>query len=220
MGQTASISASLHQYILERGTSESSHAQKLRHATEQHEMMRMMSSPEQTQLLVLLLQLIAAKRVIEIGVYSGYSTLRMAEALPDIGEIFACDISEEWMQIGKPFWQEAQVNHKIIPVIAPALDTLQRFIDEGQAGLFDLIYIDADKSNNIAYYHLALQLIRSKGLIVIDNMFLGQRVLNLHDDSTETTAVRELAALIHADRSVTSVLLPVGDGISVMMKTS
>lgn len=220
MGKTASISYELHNYILTNGISESTSAKKLRHATKQHEMMRMMSSPEQVQLLVLLLQLISAERVIEIGVYSGYSTLRMAETLPDTGRVFACDISEQWMQIGKPFWQEAGADHKIVPMIAPALETLQRFIDENQAGLFDLIYIDADKNNNINYYQMAKQLVRKNGLIVIDNMFLGEAVLDPKDTSADTVAMKKLAEIIHQDDTVTSVLLPVGDGISVIMKTT
>lgn len=211
-------SSDLKNYILRKGVSESVPARSLRLLTQEHELSRMLSSAEQVQLLCLLLKLTQAKKVAEVGVFTGYSTLRMAEALSESGHIFACDISDQWMQTGVPFWEEAGVDHKITPVIAPAEDTLSEFLDQGQADTFDLIYIDADKVNYLTYYQLAKQLVRPGGLVVVDNTLWGGQVVDSEDDTDDTVAIRKLNTFISKDVDVERVLLPVGDGLTIAMR--
>ena len=211
-------SQDLQNYIMCKGISESSNAKALRLATQKQEFACMMSSCEQVQLLCLLLNLIQAERVIEVGVFTGYSTLRMAEVLPESGQIYACDISEERMQIGEQFWKKAGVDHKITPVIAPAMETLGGMLDQGMSGKFDLVYIDADKINQLKYYKLAHQLVRPGGLVLIDNTLWSGQVIDLDDDSSDTEAIRELNTFVSNDASVEHVLLPIGDGVTITMR--
>lgn len=208
----------LSEYILQHGVTESGYAKELREQTKMQESGRMISSAEQVQLVTLLAKLIGAKRVAEVGVFTGYSTLRMAEALADDAQIYACDITDEWMKVGQPFWQAAGVENKIIPKIAPAAETLESFILEGKSNTFDLIYIDADKVNNLTYYKQAYQLVRSGGLIIVDNVLWSGQVTDPEDDTEDTVAIREANEFIHQDERVEKVLLPVGDGVTIALK--
>jgi predicted O-methyltransferase YrrM len=176
------------------------------------------SSTEQVQLLCLLLGLMNAKRVIEVGVFTGYTTLAMALALPEDGEVWALDIAKEGVAIGTPYWQDAGVEDKIKVRIAPALDTLDYLLRAGQAGRFDALYLDADKENYDAYFERGLRLLRAGGLMAIDNVLWSGRVIDPDINDAPTSAVRALNAKLKNDPRIDLVMLPLGDGLSLVRK--
>jgi len=183
--------------------------------------------PEQGQFMALLVKLIGAKRTIEIGVYTGYSTLCIAQALPGDSYTVACDISETWTNIAKNYWIKAGVDKKIDLRIAPATETLELLLGEGQKETYDFIFIDADKDNYDAYYELSLKLLRKGGLIAIDNVLLFGSVIDsslldksLRDKIPESSiqAVRDLNIKINSDTRVDISMLKIADGITLLMK--
>ena len=179
----------------------------------------MQISPEQGQLLALLVQMIGARRTIEIGVFTGYSALAVALALPDDGRILACDISDEYTRVGRPYWERAGVAHKIELVLEPALATLDARLAAGEAGRYDFAFIDADKSNYDAYYERCLQLLRTGGLIAIDNVLWSGRVAKPADPGdADTVALQELNRTLHDDARIDISLLPIGDGLTLARK--
>lgn len=191
---------------------------QLRQETAQHPMGRMQIAPEQGQLMALLVQLMGAKRTLEIGVFTGYSALAVALALPADGCLIACDTSEECTAIARRYWQKAGVAHKIDLRLAPALETLDRLLAEGQANRFDFAFIDADKSNYDAYYERSLQLVRVGGLIAIDNVLWYGRVADPDIQDRRTTRLRELNRKLHRDPRVAISLIPIGDGLTLALK--
>ncbi|MGH1484916.1 MAG: O-methyltransferase [Cellvibrionaceae bacterium] len=214
-------------YVTDNSLRESEVLQQLRLETEKDPAAIMQIPPEQGQLMALLIQLIAAKRVIEIGVYTGYSTLCMAEALPDGGRIVACDINEDWTNIAKKFWKDANVNEKIDLKIAPAVETLEALLAQGENNTYDFVFIDADKQNYDNYYELSLKLLRKGGLIAIDNVLLFGSVINstLLDASLKDTlpeeaiqAVRDLNIKIKSDDRVDMSMLQIFDGLTLIRK--
>ena len=170
----------------------------------------MQITPEQGQFMQLLLRLTGARRTIEIGVFTGYSALITALALPEDGQVIACDISDEWTSLGRPYWQEAGVAHKIDLRLAPALETLNTL-----TGPFDFAFIDADKVNYDAYYERCLQLVRPGGLILIDNTLWHGDVINPAKQDADTLAIRALNKKLQADPRIDLSLLPLGDGLTV-----
>lgn len=207
---------SLNQYINDNSVKLDKTAQDLFDKAVNDELSHMLSSPNQLQLLSLLLKMINAKRVLEIGVFRGFSTLIMAQALPTDGRIEACDISYEYIKPYKHFWQVANVEHKINLNIAPALETLEKF--EKQAKKFDFVYIDADKPNYIDYYEKALNLINSGGIIAIDNVLWSGRVADESNNEANTLVIRQLNSLIYNDKRVEACIIPIGDGINLLRK--
>lgn len=187
------------------------------HKIEHHSMM---STPDEAQFLGLLVKMIGAKRAIEVGVFTGYGTLAIAKALPDEGEIIACDIGEEWPAIGQPFWERMGVSHKIQLRIAPAQETLQQLLEDGQEGTFDFIFIDADKINYDTYYELSLQLLRPGGLIVLDNVLrIGEnRVKDCINPAT--VSVNALNQKLLKDDRVNISLLSISQGIFLVHKNN
>lgn len=180
------------------------------HAATMHlERAGMCSSPEVGQVLAFLVGLVAAKRVLEIGVFTGYASLKMASALPADGLLIACDISDEWPAIGKPFWAAAGADSRIDLRIGPALETIRGLGDES----IDMAFIDADKSNYPHYFEEMLRLLRPGGLIVLDNMLWSGRVADMNDHDSETVILRELGIQIANDPRVSSAMLTVGDGL-------
>ncbi|MBV6459788.1 MAG: putative O-methyltransferase [Fimbriimonadaceae bacterium] len=169
----------------------------------------MASSPEVGAVLALLVKLVGAKRIVEIGVFTGYATLKMAMALPPDGRLVACDVIEEWTAIGQSYWVEAGVADRIDLRIAPALETLAGL----EAESFDMAFIDADKENYHAYYERCLKLIRSGGLIVLDNLLWDGKVADLAIDDADTVALRQVGLAIASDPRVDAALLTVGDGL-------
>jgi len=178
----------------------------------------MQISPDQGQFMAMLVRLIRAKNIVEVGTFTGYSALCMALALPQNGRLVACDISEEWTGLGKPYWESAGVSHKIDLRIAPALDTLDQLIADGHQDSFDLAFIDADKTNYDHYYEKCLLLIRPNGLILVDNVFWGGAVVDENNQTEDTLSIRALNARISGDNRVDMSMIAVGDGIIMARK--
>ena len=162
-----------------------------------------------------LIRLMSAKRTLEIGTFTGYSALSVALALPEDGEIVACDISKEWTSIGKQKWEQAGVSHKIDLKLGPAVDTLDTLLQEGQQGSFDFAFIDADKANYPAYYEKCLKLVRKGGVIAIDNVLWGGSVIDSKRNDEDTKAIRELNDFIINDERVSISMVPIGDGLTL-----
>jgi predicted O-methyltransferase YrrM len=173
---------------------------------------------DQGAFLALLVRLIGAKRTIEIGTFTGYSALAVAQALPKDGKVIACDINEEWTSIGRRYWKEAGVADKIDLRLAPAAETLKSLLAAGGAGTFDFAFIDADKSGYDTYYELCLQLLRQNGLIAVDNVLWSGAVTNDKKKDADTDALRALNLKMRDDARVESVLLTVGDGLTLARK--
>lgn len=216
--QPLNLSENLYQYLLSVSLRESDLLRQLRQETTQHSMGKMQVAPEQGQFMALLVQLIGARKALEIGVFTGYSSLAVAIALPDDGTLIACDISADDTAIAQRYWREAGVAHKIDLRIAPALETLAQLLADGHANSFDFIFIDADKSNYANYYERSLQLARPGGLIVIDNVLWSGRVADTGDTQKRTQAIRDLNQKIHQDHRITLSMLPVGDGLTLALK--
>ena len=216
--KTLSLNNSLYEYILSVSLREPEVLARLRAETLQQPMSMMLSAPEQGQFLALLAQLIGARKCLEVGVYTGYSTLWVALALPHDGSVLACDISEKWTAIARRYWEEAGVAERIDLQLAPALETLDRLLAADQAGSFDFAFIDADKENYPDYYERTLQLLRPGGLMVIDNTLWSGAVADTSRQDPETCAIRALNDLVHADDRVQMSLLPVADGLTLARK--
>lgn len=178
----------------------------------------MQISPEQGRLMGLFVQLLGARRVLEIGVFTGYSALCMAERLPTGGTLVACDISREYTDIARPFWQEAGVADRIDLRLGPALDTLEGLLEAGEAGRFDFAFVDADKENNERYYELALELLRPGGVVAVDNTFASGAAFELDTDDREGRDARLLNERVHRDPRVDATLVAVSDGLLVARK--
>jgi predicted O-methyltransferase YrrM len=213
------LSEALHQYLLANSVREPEILASLRQETDRHPLSNMQISPEQGQLMGLLVQLIGAKKCLEIGVFTGYSSLSVALNLPDDGRIVACDVSDEFTSIARKHWQAAGVSEKIDLQIAPALDTLDRLLANGEAGTFDFAFIDADKNNYAAYYDRCLQLVRQGGLILVDNVLWYGRVIDpAMDADKRTQAIKQINQQIYHDDRVQISLIPIGDGLTIARK--
>lgn len=178
----------------------------------------MQISPEQGQLLQLLVRLTGARRLLEVGTFTGYSALACALALPADGRILCCDINGDWTSVARRHWAEAGVAAKIELRLAPALLTMDALVGAGGRALFDMAFIDADKTNYDAYYERALMLVRTGGLICLDNMLWSGRIADPDDRSPNTAALRALNTKIADDPRVASCLLPIGDGLTLAVK--
>lgn len=205
----------LYDYLLDNSLREPPVLQALREETNRMMMSAMQSPPEQCQFIALLLKMMAANRVLEVGIFVGYSTLWMATNLPEDGTIVACDIDEKWTSVGQRYWQQAGLDHKIDLRLAPAIDTLDQLIDEGQADSFDFAFVDADKESYWSYYERALVLVRKGGMIAIDNVLWGGSVINPDNQSSDANAIRQFNARIHQDNRVDMVMLNIGDGLTL-----
>jgi caffeoyl-CoA O-methyltransferase len=217
--RTINMSEALHNYLLEVSVREDAVMAALRSETYTLKERGMQMAPEQAQFMGLLVKLLGVKRALEIGVFTGYSALAVALALPDDGRLLACDVSETWTGIGKRYWEQAGVAHKIDLRIAPALETLTQLVDDPQQhNSFDFAFIDADKGNYPHYYEHCLQLLRPGGLIVIDNVLWGGGVIDPADQGEGVTTIRQLNRDIHADARVDVSLVPIGDGMTLARK--
>jgi predicted O-methyltransferase YrrM len=213
------LSETLHQYLLANSVREPEVLAHLRQETDRHPLSNMQISPEQGQLMGLLVQLTGAKKCLEIGVFTGYSSLSVALNLPADGRIVACDVSDEFTSIARKYWQLAGVSEKIDLQIAPALETLDRLIANGEAGTFDFAFIDADKNNYAAYYDRCFELVRQGGLILVDNVLWYGRVIDpAMDDDKRTQAIKQINQQIYHDDRVQISLIPIGDGLTIARK--
>ncbi|BAY27573.1 O-methyltransferase family protein [Calothrix sp. NIES-2100] len=216
--QTLGLEPHLYNYLLSVSLREAEILAQLRQETAQHPMARMQIAPEQGQFMALLVKLISAKKTLELGVFTGYSTLVVALALPSDGKVVACDVSEEFTAIARRYWQQAGVANKIDLHIAPALDTLDRLLAAGEAETFDFAFIDADKSNYDVYYERSLQLVRPGGLIAIDNVLWSGRVADPQVQDNRTGKIRAFNEKLHQDQRITLSLVPIGDGLTLALK--
>jgi predicted O-methyltransferase YrrM len=208
----------LYEYLLSVSVREPDVLVKLREETAQMPMSVMQIAPDQGAFMAFLVQLMGAKKTLEVGVFTGYSSLCVALALPPEGKIVACDVSQDYTDIARRYWQLAGVVQKIDLRIAPALETLDRLLAQGQAGTFDFAFIDADKGNYDNYYERSLQLIRPGGLIAIDNVLWGGSVVDPQKQDEDTLAIRALNAKLHQDERVTLSLLSIADGLTLALK--
>lgn len=205
-------------YVREVSAQETDCLRRLREETYRLPEAEMQISPDQAQFLRVLLKSTHAKKALEIGVFTGYSGLVTAAALPADGQLIACDISEEFTLIARRYWKEAGVGHKIDLRLGPAIQTLESLLAEGHSGTFDFAFIDAAKTEYDAYYELALKLVRSGGLIVLDNMLWRGRVLDRSNNEAGIRSIRDLNEKIHSDTRVIAALLPVFDGVTLVYK--
>jgi len=216
--RTITMTDPLYDYFASISLRESDLQRRLREETAQLSNASMQVAPEQGQFLGLLVQVLRAKRTLEVGVFTGYSSLATAQALPDDGRIIACDVNREWTDIARRYWREAGLEHKIDLRLGPAVQTLDRLIAEGQAGSFDFAFIDADKANYDNYYERALVLLRPAGLIAIDNVLWHGRPIDESAQDADTQAIRAINAKLQQDQRVSLSLVPIGDGITLAFK--
>ncbi len=216
--QTIGLEQNLYDYLLSVSLREPIILTQLRQETSQLPMSRMQISPEQGQFMALLVKLIGAKKTLELGVFTGYSSLVVALALPADGKIVACDVSEEYTSIARRYWQQAGVADKIDLHIAPALETLDSLLAAGEAGTFDFAFIDADKGNYENYYERSLELIRPGGLIAIDNVLWSSKVADLEIQDNQTNKIRAFNRKLHQDSRITLSLVPIADGLTLAIK--
>ena len=215
--RTIDLDDTLYQYLLDHSLREHPEQTALREVTRKHPRGRMQISPEQGQFMTLLIKLIGARRTIEVGTFTGYSALTVALALPADGKVLACDISDEYTAVGKPYWQRAGVASKIDLVIAPATETLDARLAGGEAGHYDFAFIDADKTGYDDYYERCLRLVRPGGLIAIDNTLWGGDVARPAEDD-DTRALQALNDKLHRDERIDIAMLPIGDGLTLARK--
>ncbi len=216
--KTFTLSDELYAYLFEYSVREPDILRRLREETATDSMALMQIAPEQGQFMQLLVRLMGARRYLEIGVFTGYSSLAVALALPENGHIVACDVSDKWTSIARRYWAEAGVAEKIDLRLAPALQTLDSLIAAGGAGSFDFAFIDADKRSYEAYYERALTLIRVGGLIAVDNTLWGGKVADPKARDEDTQAIRDFNRGLRDDRRVHLCLIPIGDGLSLALK--
>lgn len=213
------LDPALYAYLQKVSLREPAVLTELRAETARHPAAIMQISPEQGQFMALLVRLLGAKRTLEVGTFTGYSTLVVALALPPDGKVIACDKDPAATAIAQKYWQQAGVADKIDLRLGPALATLDRLLAEGAAGQFDFAFIDADKRNYSAYYERALQLLRPGGLIAIDNVLWSGRVADPDVTDERTQAIRNLNAALQADaRLATLSLVPIADGLTLALK--
>ena len=212
------LTADLHAYMIRHGVREAPVLRRLREETAAHPERQMQIAPEQGQFMTLLVRLLGATRTLEVGVFTGYSSLAVALALPEDGRVTACDVSEAYTSVARRYWTEAGMLHKIDLRLAPAADTLQALIDEGREGAYDFAFIDADKEQYDLYYERALQLVRVGGLIMLDNVFRGGHVVDEQSRDAGTQAMRDLNRKLSADPRIELCVLPLADGVTLALK--
>ena len=216
--RTITVDDDLYRYLVDHSLREHPAQKALRAATAAHPHAGMQISPEQGQFMALLVKLIGARRAVEIGVFTGYSALTVALALPDDGRLLACDVSDEYTRVGRPYWERAGVAHKIDLQLAPARATLDVRLAAGEAGQYDFAFIDADKTSYDAYYERCLQLLRPGGLIAIDNTLWSGKVAHPAAGDADTAALQALNAKLRDDARIDVSLLPIGDGLTLARK--
>ena len=208
----------LQRYVIDHSVREHPVLAQLRAETAELPHSGMQIGADQGQLMALLVQLMDAKRCIEVGVFTGYSSLAVALALPADGKIICCDVSEEWTAVARRYWEQAGVAHKIDLRLAPAMETLDRMLKQGEEGRHDFAFIDADKQNYQHYYDRCLKLLRPGGLIAVDNTLWSGAVADPSDQTPDTVALRAFNDQLHRDDRVRIAMLPLGDGVTLALK--
>ncbi len=216
--RTIGLPADVHDYVLRWGFEEPPILARLRAETARHPRSSMQISPEQGALLALLVELLDARRCLEIGTFTGYSSLAVALAMPADGRIVCCDVSEAYTDVARRYWAEAGVANRVELRLGPALDTLDALLADGTAGSFDLAFIDADKPSYPDYWERCVELVRPGGVIAVDNVLWGGAVADPAASDASTRTIRRLNELVAADARVRHVLLPVADGMTIARK--
>ena len=217
--KTLGLENHVYDYILEFGVREADLLKELREETSADPMHRMQVSPEQGALMQLLLRTMGARQGIEVGVFTGYSSLSLALALPEDGRLVACDINDEWASVAQRYWKKAGVEDRIQFHLRPAVETLDDLLQKGEQGRYDFAFIDADKESYEQYYERCLKLIRQGGLLIVDNVLWGGKVANELDLEETTCIIRAFNEKRIKDRRVELSMIPVADGITLMRKT-
>ncbi len=215
---TLALTDKLRDYILDVSLREHPLLAALREETAEHPESKMQISPDQGQFMAMLLRLIQARSILEIGTFTGYSTLAMILSLPSDGQIVACDISEEYTHVARRYWSEAGVSDRITLHIAPASQTLDQLLAQGKENTFDAAFIDADKESYDVYFEKSLALVRPGGLIMIDNVLRGGDAANPATESQATQSIQALNKKLHQDSRVHLTLVPIGDGLTLLQK--
>ncbi len=216
--RTLNLNDRVYKYLVAHSVRDQAILKALREETAKLPQAMMQISAEQGQFMALLVELIGARRTIEVGTFTGYSALVVAQALPADGKVVACDVSEEFTSIARRYWARAKVDKKIDLRLAPAIQTLDKLLAGGGAGRYDFAFIDADKSNYDGYYERCLKLLRRGGLIAIDNVLWGGEVANRKANDKDTRAIRALNKKLKDDRRVTLSMVPIGDGLTLLRK--
>jgi predicted O-methyltransferase YrrM len=216
--RTLNLDAKLYDYLLAVSVREPRLLAELREETSRLPSAGMQISPEQGQLLRLLVELIGARRCLEVGVFTGYSSTCVALSLPEGGKLVACDVSVEYTDVARRYWRLAGVEGRIELRLAPAIATLDALLAEGQAGTMDFAFVDADKENYLGYYERCLDLLRSGGLLAIDNVLWGGSVADPSNTTPSTRAIRALNERLRTDERVSISLVPIGDGLFLARK--
>lgn len=216
--RTIPLTDELYDYMLAVSLREPDLLRRLREETARMPNPECQISPEQGQFMAFLVKLMDARRTLEVGVFTGYSSLVVALALPEDGEIVACDVSAEWTAVARRYWAEAGVADKIDLHLAPAVETLDWLLEQGQGETFDFAFIDAEKAEYDAYYERCLRLVRPGGLIAFDNVFRHGRVTDPEVTDPGTRAIRALNGKLHQDERVDLSMVPIGDGLTLVRK--
>ncbi len=216
--QTLSLTPEVHRYLLDHSLREPAVLAQLRANTAAMPEANMQLAPEQGQLLQWLVRVLGARRCLEVGTFTGYSSLAVALALPDDGRLVTCDVSAEWTQIARRFWRAAGVESRIELRLQPALRTLDELLHEGAADAFDFALLDADKGNYVAYYERLVGLVRAGGIICVDNTLWSGDVARPEVNDANTQAIRAFNDHVHRDTRVDLSLVPIGDGLTLLRK--
>lgn len=216
--KTIGISEELAAYVVRVGVREPDVLARLREETARIPQHGMQIAPEQGAFLALLVELIGARRCIEIGTFTGYSSTAVALALPDDGSLICCDVSDEWTSLARKYWGEAEVADKVDLRLGPAVETLDRLIDDGRQGTFDFAFVDADKAGYDGYYERLLVLVRQGGLIAFDNTLWGGAVLDQDTDDEDTRALQALNTKLAEDPRISLCLVPMADGVTLVRR--
>jgi len=216
--RTLSIDDRIYDYLCDVSVKEPELLRQLREETATLEYSVMQISPEQGQFMSLLIKLLGAQRALEIGTFTGYSSICVASAMPENGRLICCDISPQWTEMAERYWVQAGLEDKIDLYSQPAEQTLQMLLDEGADGSFDFIFIDADKQNYIKYYEMSLRLLRKGGIMAIDNTLWSGAVADPENTEPGTRAIRRFNEMLKADDRVTQSLLTIGDGLTLILK--
>jgi predicted O-methyltransferase YrrM len=216
--RTLFLTDELYRYMRSFSLREPEILQRLREETSHDPLAEMQISPEQGQFMSLLIKLMGAKRTLEVGVYTGYSSLCVALALPPDGKLIACDISKKWTDVARRYWREGGVADVVELHLAPAIETMDRLLAHHEGGRFDFIFIDADKENYDGYYERTLSLLRAGGMMAIDNVFWSGRVSDPRERGSDTMAIRALNEKIRDDDRIDLTMIPIGDGLTLARK--
>lgn len=215
---TLQLTEPVRDYLLAKGVREPDTLRDLREETAALPNREMQICPEQGALMSMLVKITGARRVLEVGTFTGYSALAMALALPQDGSLLCCDVSEEWTAIARRAWERAGVADRVELRLGPATETLAALLESGQEGSFDLCFVDADKTSYLAYFELGLQLLRPGGLLLFDNVLWSGSVADPTDDRESTRALRALNDVLAEDERIDIVMLPIGDGLTMARK--